>query len=133
VGALVGREDFIQAAILGIDPILEKIDSRGYLPGRFYSDWEPAVFWSCLTGNAQIAIVCYRLAEHTGILSYREKADKLVNYLKSLQVLDAENPALNGAIGGSFPLIGDYMYSGYPNWATKYFLDALALQDDQDT
>jgi uncharacterized protein YyaL (SSP411 family) len=129
VGLLSGRDDFIAAVRLGIDPILEKIQLNGYLPGRFYADWEPASFSSCLTGTAQIAIVCYRLAQHTGIMQYKQKADTLVNFLKGLQVLDSKNSSLNGAIGGSFPLLGHYMRAGYPNWATKYFLDALILQD----
>jgi hypothetical protein len=29
----------------------------------------------------------------------------------------------------SGPLFGEYMRAGYPNWATKYFLDALLLQE----
>jgi hypothetical protein len=129
VGILSGRDDFIAATQLGIDPILEKIEPSGYLAGRFYADFEPAVFSSCLTGSAQIAIVCYRLAQHSGNQTYRDKADLLVNYLKGLQCMDSPNSKLNGAIGGSFPLLGEYMRSGYPNWATKYFLDALLLQN----
>ncbi len=34
------------------------------------------------------------------------------------------NPVL-GAIAGSYPILGGYMTGGYPNWATKYFIDAL--------
>jgi hypothetical protein len=48
--------------------------------------------------------------------------------LKSLQVVDTADPALDGAIPGSFPLFGEYMRAGYPNWATKYFIDALLLR-----
>ncbi len=129
VGVLSGRGDFITAARRGIDPILDKITSNGYLPGRFYPTWEPASFSSCLTGSAQIAIVCFRLAELTGETRYATSANLLVNFLKSLQALDLNNPALNGAIAGSFPILGEYMRSGYPNWATKYYLDALMLQE----
>ncbi len=130
VGLLSDRQDFIDAVIKGIEPILEKVQANGFLPGRFYSDWEPATFSSCLTGSAQIAIVCYRLADYTGNLKFQQKADQLVDYLKGLQVLDSRNSALNGAIAGSFPLFGEYMTSGFPNWATKYFLDALMLQNE---
>ncbi len=129
VGVLSGRDDFITAARRGVDPILDKIAMNGYLSGRFYSDWAPASFSSCLTGSAQIAVVCFRLAEITGEAHYALNANKLVDFLKSLQALNLSNPALNGAIAGSFPLLGEYMRSGYPNWATKYYLDALMLQD----
>jgi hypothetical protein len=59
-------------------------------------------------------------------------ADTLVDFLKALQALDSPDPGMNGAIPGSFPLFGGYMRAGHPNWATKYFIDALLLQDRFD-
>ena len=110
------------------DAVLPRISGNGYLPGRFFADWEPAGFSSCLTGSAQVAIVFYGLFEQTGVAKYREHANKLVNYLKALQLLQSEDASVVGAIAGSFPLFGGYMRAGYPNWATKYFLDAVLLQ-----
>lgn len=128
VGVAAHRQDFVDAAIKGVAPLIARIDRRGLLPGCFYADWEPALFSSCLTGNAQIAIVCYRLHERTGANEYKRAADMLVGALNALQALDSPSQALNGAIPGSFPIFGLYMRAGYPNWATKYFLDALLLQ-----
>jgi hypothetical protein len=128
VGLASGRGDFVDAVRRTLDALLPQMSRSGFLPGCFYADWEPASFSSCLTGSAQIAIVCYRLAAHLGEVRYRLAADQLLNFLKALQTLDADDPALNGAIAGSFPLLGGYMRSGYPNWATKYYLDALLLQ-----
>lgn len=132
VGILAQRVDFIEAVRRTADAVLQRISSKGYLPGRFYSDWEPAGFSSCLTGSAQIAIVCFRLFEQTGVDNYLIQANKLVNYLKALQQLQSEDKAVVGAIAGSFPLFGGYMRAGYPNWATKYFVDALMLQHRLD-
>lgn len=129
VGVLAKREDFIAAVRRCVDEIIPRASNDGYLPGVFYSDWEPAGFSSCLTGAAQIAVVCYRLSEETRRDSYRLAADRLLNFLKPLQVLDSPISAINGAIPGSFPMLGEYMRAGYPNWATKYYLDALLLQD----
>jgi hypothetical protein len=131
VGVLAGRSDFIDAARRGIEPVIAQIDDSGFLAGRFFSDWRPASFSSCLTGSAQIAIVCYRLGEITGEARFAECADRLVDYLKSLQTLSSKNAALNGALAGSFPILGEYMRAGYPNWATKYFVDSLMLQDSR--
>lgn len=128
VGALAGRSDFIEAVRRSVDAILPRMASNGYLPGRFYADWEPAGFSSCLTGSAQIAIVAYRLFELSGEASYRIQADKLLDFLKALQLRQSDDAAVVGALAGSFPLFGSYMRAGYPNWATKYFLDALLLQ-----
>ena len=129
VGIAARRDDFVEASRRGVDGLLPQITSKGRIPGRFFQDWEPACFSSCLTGTAQLAIVCYRLYEHSGQRSYWNAAERLLNYLKQVQVLDSGNPALDGALPGSFPLFGGYMTAGYPNWATKYLLDALLLQD----
>ncbi len=129
VGALAGRDDFIESVRRGCEPLLEKISPKGFLPGSFFADWSPGIWSSCLTGNSQLAVVCYRLYEITGDSKYQIMADRLVDYLKALQVVNSDNPAINGAIPGSFPLMGGYMTAGYPNWATKYFLDALMFQD----
>jgi hypothetical protein len=129
VGLSADREDFVAAVKKGTDPIVQSLLPNGFLYGRFYPDWEPAVFWSCLTGSAQIAVLCYRLFESAAERQYRAAADLILNFLKTLQSLDSSVESLNGAIGGSFPLLGGYMMLGYPNWATKYFVDALMLQD----
>jgi len=34
---------------------------------------------------------------------------------------------VRGAIAGSYPLWGRYLRWRYPNWAAKFFLDALLL------
>jgi uncharacterized protein YyaL (SSP411 family) len=133
VGALAGRRDLIEAAARGADPVLERMRPSGFLHGRFYDDWEPAGWSSCLTGSAQLAVVCYRLHHLTGRTRYRTAADRIVDYLKPLQAIGTADPSLNGALGGSFPLFGSYMTAGYPNWATKYLLDALMLQDTPAT
>ena len=70
-----------------------------------------------------------RLTEITGEASFLDAATRLLDWLKALQDLDAADQGIQGAIGGSFPPLGEYMPAGYPNWATKYFLDALLAQD----
>ena len=129
VGIGAKREDFVEASRRGVDALLLQITAKGRVPGRFFSDWGPACFSSCLTGAAQLAVVCYRLYEHLQQRSYWIAAERLLNYLKPLQLLDSGNPAVDGALPGSFPLFGGYMTAGYPNWATKYLLDALLLQE----
>lgn len=129
VGVCARREDFVAAVERTVAAVIPAIGPSGYLPGMFYADWAPASLSSCLTGSAQIAAVAYRLFEIKGEPEYRRVGDRLTDYLKSLQALDADDPNTNGALAGSFPLFGEYMRGGYPNWATKYLLDALMLQD----
>ena len=129
VGLLAGRENFVASVRRGTDPLLQQITPEGFLRGSFFENWRPNIYSSCLTGNAQLAVICYRLYEHTGDSKYEIAGNRLLNYLKALQVLDSDTPEINGAMPGSFPLLGCYMTAGYPNWATKYFLDALLLED----
>ena len=116
-------------------PVLQAAESLGrwcvdgFVQSRWYADWTPAGLGSCLTGSAQLAVVYYRLAEETGNARYRDMADTIVDYLKALQLLESPDHNLVGAIGGSFPLVGSYMRLGFPQWATKYFLDALLCQE----
>lgn len=128
MGVLVSRDDFVAAAQTGFDSILDHIQPNGFLAGRFDAGWRPAARWSCLTGSAQLAIVGYRLGEIIGDPKYTQAGDRLVNLLKAAQRIDTDSPGINGALAGSFPILGGYMQGGYPNWATKYFLDALILQ-----
>lgn len=128
VGVAAEREDFVEASEHCLQGILPNIEENGYLAGRFDSDWHPAVRWVCATGSAQIAIVAYRLAQLRGNQDYRAAADKLVNFLKAIQRIDTGVEGIDGAMAGSYPIMGNYMTAGYPNWATKYFLDALMLQ-----
>ena len=129
IGLLAGRTDLVDAVRCGLAPLLGRISRDGFLHGCFFSSWEPATFSSCLTGNAQLAVVCYRFYQETSEARYRTAADRLLDHLKAHQLLGSPHPALVGAIGGSFPLLGSYMTAGYPNWATKYFLDGLLLQE----
>ena len=128
-GVLAKSDEFIDAATRGAAPLLPAISPKGFINGRFDQTWEPRNFSSCLTGAAQLAVIYYRLYELTRRETYQNGADQLVNYLKGLQVVNGPCEGVNGAIAGSFPLLGSYMTAGYPNWATKYFLDALLLQD----
>ena len=130
VGVLSGRTDFVEAVRRSIGPLQALPTKHGYLAGRLDEQWRPGTLSSCLTGSAQIAIVAYRLYQLLGEPSYRGFADRLLNFIKPLQVLESDDPGIVGALPGSFPIFGSYMRGGYPNWATKYLLDALLLQQD---
>jgi hypothetical protein len=48
-----------------------------------------------------------------------------------VQRRETGNPDIDGALAGSYPIFGGYMTGGYPNWATKYLLDALMLEAER--
>ncbi|MBF0215308.1 MAG: hypothetical protein HQM00_17410 [Magnetococcales bacterium] len=129
-GIASGDASLIESARRGMLPILDAITPEGFLAGRFHADWSPASFSACLTGNAQLAVVCFRLFQTLGDGTFLEAGHRLLDFLKGVQVLDAQTSPMRGALAGSFPLFfGEYQSAGFPNWATKYLLDALLLQD----
>jgi uncharacterized protein YyaL (SSP411 family) len=102
----------------------------GALPGRLDSRWQSAARWSCMTGNAQMAIIWQRLVAETGDRSWTPPAERANRFNLSIQDLAATDAGVRGGIPGSHPLKGDYMKNRYPNWAAKFFMDALMLQLD---
>lgn len=128
VGAYLEREDLIEQAVKMGDALLEELPSNGLLPGRFDRNWQPTVKWSCLTGDAQIAINWSRLYQLTGEEKYRDAAQLILNFLKSTQQLTSNTTAENGGIKGSHPINGGYHPWQYPNWAAKFYADALMLE-----
>lgn len=128
VGVLAEREDFIAAAELGLKNVLRKRLSNGFLAGRFDRHWHPAADFVCLTGSCQLTVVAYRFFQLFGKRELLAAGDCVMSFVKATQRLDDEDPNIVGAIGGSYPILGSYMTGGYPNWATKYFIDALLLR-----
>ncbi|MEH6814113.1 MAG: hypothetical protein V7677_16375, partial [Motiliproteus sp.] len=128
IGIYAGREDFIAQAIKMGDAILPHIRKDGCLPGRYDKNWKPTVKWSCLTGNAQIAINWGRLYQITGDQKYRDALIRVNNFTKSTQKLNGLEAELGG-IKGSHPINGGYHPWQYPNWATKFFADALMMEE----
>jgi hypothetical protein len=131
VGIEAHRDDFVAAAERCVRGAIGAMRPNGFLPGRLDAAWRPAVRWSCLTGQAQLAIVAYRLCQRNAAAELSAAADLLVDFLKAVQRVDTGAPGIDGALAGSYPIMSDYMRAGYPNWATKYLLDALMLQAER--
>ncbi len=103
-----------------------RIKQTGFLSGQIHPDWTGNSRYVCLTGSAQIAIIFFKLAELTGNEVLREAAENLVRFVASTQITDGP-PSVRGGIAGSWPIYGAYLPYAYPNWAAKFFVDALML------
>lgn len=99
---------------------------QGRLPGAFEDGWKPVDYYTCLTGNAQVALCLLRWGGQTPDLRLLNGACKLVDNVCDGQV-GAHHPfaLLRGAVPGSRPLWGRYLTFRYPNWAAKFHCDAL--------
>jgi uncharacterized protein YyaL (SSP411 family) len=128
VGVATGQKSYIDFAIRMADAIAPHQRASGAMPGRFDANWQPAAEWSCLTGNAQLAINWWRLARITGEKRFEKHALAANRYTMRVQDLRVRDPNRAGALKGSHPINGGYLTWRYPNWATKFFADALMLE-----
>jgi uncharacterized protein YyaL (SSP411 family) len=126
-GLLLDEEPFIEAARRTVRALADVQRDDGGLAGRFSSAWASAVDWSCLTGDAQTAILWLKLADRDGDPELRSSARRLCEFVMRSQNRSAADPGLAGGIKGSFPFDGDYGRFELLNWAAKFFVDAMLL------
>jgi hypothetical protein len=107
--------------------VLLALQPDGFLPGRLDNQWRGTVSWSCLTGTAQIAASWLLLYRETGNPHFKRAALAANRYLRGTVRLDGP-PETRGAVKGSFPVSGGYVRFQYPNWACKFFIDAISLE-----
>lgn len=133
-GALLAPKDparnrYVQAALRASEALLHRFEIRRFMAGQFDAQWKSTVRYSCLTGNCQTAYNWLRLFQFTGDPRFLNGAMKLNDFVKSTQDLSSSHPGVRGGIKGSHPIWGNYVRFGYPNWAAKFFVDALMLED----
>jgi hypothetical protein len=97
----------------------------GRLAGAYQDGWLPEESYSCLTGNVQLALCLLHREVFEPDIRLVNTAAKLVDYVCSCQRLHAIRSDIRGAVAGSYPPWGSYMFLRYPNWAAKYHCDAL--------
>jgi hypothetical protein len=124
-GLLLGREDAVDAAQLAATKIMERMEVLKFLPGAFNRNWKIAERTQCLTGNAQMALIWMKLFEARGDMRFMNAACRALDMVKQAQPMDNPNPALRGGVPGSYPIWGSYIFHALPNWAAKFFIDAL--------
>jgi len=97
------------------------------LYGTLNEKWESKDRYSCVTGNAQLAIIWLKLYKLYRNPYYLNAGVKILEQVKAMQCF-LQNPEIRGAIPGSYPCWGKYEPFSFPNWATKFFADALILK-----
>ena len=124
-GRVLGDPRLLRAAERTAGALMAAVRADGWMPGRYRPDWSPAVGWSCLTGQAQMANNWIRLAEITGDSRWLEPVPVVLRFLKRTQNRRSREPGVRGGIKGAWPVGGAYGAYEVLNWATKFFADAL--------
>lgn len=128
-GRLLSEQRFTDAATLSANRILKYVDSKGHIPGRIDTEGNPRSRSCCLTGNCQLAIIWYKLFQQNKNLEFESAASRVMDFVMSVQDIRTSNLDTFGAIKGSHPVWGKYTPLAYPNWATKFFIDAMLLRE----
>jgi hypothetical protein len=129
IGRLTGRDDLIAGAQRLADAELRIMSAEGFLPGRQRQDFSAAVDWCCLTGSAQTSAVWSQLYLLTHDMKYRTGVEVVDRYLMARHDIRNPDPRLRGGLPGSWPVWGGYGRLQILNWATKFLLDALTLEE----
>ena len=120
-------EEYLDASVKTADSLVKAMRPDGALPGRLDNNWRGTVDWTCLTGNVQIAACWFTLYNHTRDTRYLNAALDANKFVR--RTLKLSGPAeTRGAVKGSFPISGDYCSFEYPNWAAKFLIDSLLLE-----
>lgn len=126
-GILLDDTRYLSAALAAARGMARVQRADGWLAGTYTDNWMPRANYSCLTGVAQMSLNWTRLAQDGSAPEFRENARRAIGYVKRTQRLDDTDEAVQGGIAGSSPIWGDYSRFEYPNWAAKFFADALMM------
>lgn len=128
-GWLLEDPELVSAARRCSDALLTRMTPDGFIPGQIWPDGTPrTTSYSCLTGQAQLSVVWARQHLRSGEPHLAEAAARSLSYVKRHQRIGRVHPGVDGAIAGSFPIWGRYAPFSFPNWATKFYVDALLLE-----
>ena len=121
-----------QTVAAGLLAKFQALDEGDLLPARFDQHLESSDAYSCLTGNAQLAIIWLKLPLPSLRDSLVASARRSIDQLKCIQC-GPEMPAdMAGSLAGSHPLGGAYVPYAFTSWATKFLADALMLYSAQE-
>lgn len=131
-GLLLDEPRLLEAAARTARELAAHVGSSGRMAGRFARGWAPAASWACLTGMAQISRVWSRLHALAPEPLLAEAAARALGFLTATHDVASGHGGLRGGIRGSFPITGAYCRYRIPNWAAKFFVDALRYGPGED-
>ena len=120
-----GEARYAAAVRRSAEQVVTVYGANRRLAAEIGESWEFLSRHICLTGYAQLAIVLFKLYGLDGDKRYLDTALQLLDDVAASQDVRAHGKPHRGAIKGSYPVYGRYAPLQYPNWATKFFVDAL--------
>lgn len=127
-GIYLKNNVFIDAVRISLDNLVDTLPDSGFVCGTYARKWNGNNKFSCLTGNAQLAIILNKFYKVTGEKKYHRQATVINNYLKNMQEFRTINSNIHGALAGSYPIWGEYIHYCYPNWAAKFYAESFMIE-----
>jgi hypothetical protein len=125
IHCISGRDSYLAAVRRTAERIVSVYGVRRRLVSEIGENWEFLSSHLCLTGYAQLAIVFFKLYGLDGDKRYLNAGLNLLDDVAATQDVTSPAKPYYGGIKGSYPIYGRYAPLQYPNWATKFFIDAL--------
>ena len=125
IHCISGGASYLAAVRRAAERIISIYGTKRYLASEIGENWEFLARHLCLTGYAQLAIVFFRLYSLDGDKRFLNIGLNLLDHVAATQNVTSPEKPYYGGIKGSFPIYGRYAPLQYPNWATKFFIDAL--------
>jgi hypothetical protein len=116
------------AVHLAATRLAERMERARTLAGVLNHRWRPEAEYVCLTGNAQMALIWLQVARACADLRLVNAAFKAIDEVKRAQALTHPDAGIRGGIPGTWPIGGTYIQYAFPNWAAKFFIDALCAK-----
>jgi hypothetical protein len=123
----IDGKQFEKTAIKSANAILKCMETKGRLAGAYDLNLNGRYWYTCLTGNCQLSIIWMKLFEVLKDKRFLDGAITALEFVISKQRMHPLDQNVRGAIAGSSPIWGRYLTLRYPNWAAKFYLDALML------
>jgi hypothetical protein len=120
---LLEEPEILEKTIAVVDRFVTELEQTGKAAGRYGPGWTVDYSFICVTGHAQMSVVCRKTYELTQDIRYLHAARQLLDAILPAQRM-GRNSGTHGAFPGSIPIWGPYMRMRYPNWGVKFFLDA---------
>ena len=125
MSTLLGDERGLEVARRSTRAVARRLELSKWLPGELNADWKGVAAFECLTGTAQMALIWFELHRLENDPALVNAACRAVDRLRRAQPVYNRDPGIRGGMPGSDPVWGGYMHLALPNWAVKFYIDAL--------
>lgn len=127
---LLGEVGILEKTLAAGERLWAEIQRTGHTAGCYDEAWRADHSFRCVTGNAQLSVFFQRMWTVTGDPKFQRAAQFVLWEILDDQCF-GKNPNKQGGLPGSAPLWGPYLRLRYPNWAAKFFLDAVEGIDNR--